>query len=297
MSKEYALMIRKSFTDGDLKRDDGLTTPDNIVRFDNIRYSTADEKWGLLDVYRPKNVDSKLPVIMNVHGGGWVYGDKDVYQYYCMSLAQRGFAVVNYSYRLAPEYQYPSSLIDTCMVSNWIIDNADRYGFDIDHIFGVGDSAGGHLLSLYAGMLTSSHVLPVDVHPKFSFKAIALNCGCYEMKPDVLGDTTKLMDVFLSEGGTDEEYREISSVNYLTDAFPPCFIMTCPGDFLNAAQDVLIPYLKENSVPFVYRVYGSKDNPLSHVFHCNMRLKEAVLCNDEECRFFKEFLGESHDHN
>ena len=55
-----------------------------------------------LDVYRPKlNIKGKLPVIMSVHGGGWVYGDKDVYQWYCMNLAQRGFAVVNYSYRLA----------------------------------------------------------------------------------------------------------------------------------------------------------------------------------------------------
>ena len=38
------------------------------------------------------------PVIVSFHGGGWVYGDKNVYQFYCMELAKRGFAVVNYSY-------------------------------------------------------------------------------------------------------------------------------------------------------------------------------------------------------
>lgn len=291
MSKEHAMMIRKMFTEGDLERDAGNTTPADIERFDNIRYDDKDEKWNLLDVYRPKDAKGKLPVILSVHGGGWVYGDKDVYQWYCMSLAQRGFAVVNYSYRLAPEYRYPASLIDTCNVSSWIIENADKYGFDTEHIFGVGDSAGGHLLSLYAGMLTSRYRLPANVDPAFSFKAIALNCGCYEMKKEEIGDTGNLMDVYLENGGTEEEFAEISSVHYITEKFPPSFIMTCPADFLNAAQDVIIPYLKKNSVPFVYRVYGNKENPLCHVFHCNIKTKDAALCNDEECSFFREFIG------
>ena len=114
-------MIRKMFHEGDVKRDAGLTTPEDIVRFDNIQYGTIEPKWQMLDVYRPKNITGKLPVILSVHGGGWVYGDKDVYQFYCMSLAQRGFAVVNYSYRLAPEYKYPASFEDTKDVCDWII--------------------------------------------------------------------------------------------------------------------------------------------------------------------------------
>ena len=63
-------------------------------------------KWQKLDVYRQKDATGKLPVIVSVHGGGWVYGDKERYQFYCMDLAERGFAVVNFSYRLAPEYKF-----------------------------------------------------------------------------------------------------------------------------------------------------------------------------------------------
>lgn len=101
-----------------------------------------------LDVYRPKatNIEEKLPVIVSVHGGGWVYGDKEGYQYYCMSLAQRGFAVVNFSYRLAPESKFPASIIDTNLVFGWILDHAEEYGFDTENIFAVGDSAGAHML-------------------------------------------------------------------------------------------------------------------------------------------------------
>lgn len=288
---EYSDLIRKSFSEGDKERDKNNMIPDDIIRYTNIRYDDKDDIWNLLDVYLPKNVDQPLPVIMNVHGGGWVYGDKDVYQWYCMSLAQRGFAVVNYSYRLAPEYKYPASLEDTCSVANWIIENKEKYHFDINHIFGVGDSAGGHLLSLFAAYLTSDRCkLPIDIHPLFSFQAIALNCGVYFMKGDILGDTSKLMEDLLPHKGSEDEYHNISTINFITDKYPPCFIMTCPGDFLYQAPDALIPVLKKNKIPFVYRVYGNSNEPLAHVFHCNINTKQAKLCNDEECNFFKEFI-------
>ena len=64
--------MRKEWKENDAKRDAGLTTPDDIVRFDDIQYS-VDPVWNLLDVYRPKGVEGKLPVIVNVHGGGWVF--------------------------------------------------------------------------------------------------------------------------------------------------------------------------------------------------------------------------------
>ena len=137
-------------------RDAGLTTPDDIQRFDNIVYG-EDKVWQSLDVYRPKaiNIEEKLAVIVSVHGGGWVYGDKKTYQFYCMSLAQRGFAVVNFSYRLAPESKFPASIIDTNLVFGWILDHAEEYGFDTENVFAVGDSAGAHMLGLYTNLCTN----------------------------------------------------------------------------------------------------------------------------------------------
>lgn len=88
----------------------------------------------VLDVYRPKDTEGNLPVIVSVHGGGWVYGDKELYQYYCMSIAQRGFAVVNFTYRLAPEYQFPAPMEDTNSVFAWILDNKDKYGMDVANL-------------------------------------------------------------------------------------------------------------------------------------------------------------------
>ena len=79
-------VIRSEFKKGEDIRDAGLTTPENIVRYDDIAYG-PDPRQQSLDVYIPKDCEGKrLPVIVSVHGGGWVYGDKERYQYYCMSL-------------------------------------------------------------------------------------------------------------------------------------------------------------------------------------------------------------------
>lgn len=287
---EYSDIIRKTFSMGDAERDKNNVIPSDIIRFDNIRYDDKDEHWNLLDVYRPKNESGKLPVILSIHGGGWVYGDKDVYQWYCMNLAQRGFAVVNYSYRLSPEYQYPASFEDTTTVCNWIINNQDKYGFDINRIYGVGDSAGGHMLSLFAAALTNiDYKVPYKLPKDFQFKAIALNCGVYLMEKGLIGDTEKLMEDFLPNKGTDSEYKEISSIYHINKNYPPCFVMTCNDDFLKDQPSKLIPILEKNDIPFIYRRYGDKNNKLGHVFHCNIQLNDAKLCNDEECAFFKEF--------
>ena len=111
--EKMSSIVRRQFKEGDDIRDAGLTTPEDVIRYDDIAYG-KDSEMQVLDVYRPKDAEGRiLPVIVSVHGGGWVYGDKERYQYYCMSLAQRGFAVVNFSYRLAPEHQFPAPVEDT----------------------------------------------------------------------------------------------------------------------------------------------------------------------------------------
>ena len=286
---EMALAVRKQFGDGDEIRDAGLTTPDDVERFDGIIYGDVDKNWQSLDVYRPKNKEGQLPVIVSIHGGGWVYGDKERYQFYTMSLAQRGFAVVNFSYRLAPEYIYPASFEDCSAVCTWMQANAEKYGFDMDHVFGVGDSAGAHMLSVFAGALTSDKPVPYKLPENFSFKAIALNCGVYDFANHDLGSTEGLMEALFGKVPDEEDYDEITAVNYVTEKYPPCFIMTCPGDFLFHAPEVLVKALKENKVPFFYHVYGNAEKPLAHVFHVNMKEAEGKVCNDDECAFFARF--------
>ena len=285
--------IRKMFGEGDRKRDAGLTTPDDVQRYDDIVYGRS-RRWQILDVYRPKGIEGKLPVIISVHGGGWVYGSKEVYQFYCMSLAQRGFAVVNFTYRLAPEYRYPAAVEDTNSVVKWVLKHDEEYGFDINNIFAVGDSAGGQILSVYSAILTNEEFAKqygLNLPKKLRFNAIGLNCGRYRDssdEPESLSNS--LMGEVVPEDWTVKDLKKLNCVGNVTPEYPPCFIMTSVGDMLKDQPEKLIPDLIRNDVPFVFRFYGDKNNKLGHVFHCNIKTADAALCNDEECDFFRRYM-------
>ena len=284
-------MLRLAFGRSDDKRDRSLTTPEEVERFDDIPYG-EDERWQALDVYRPRGVEGKLPVIVSVHGGGWVYGDKERYQYYCMDLCRRGFAVVNFTYRLAPAHRFPASLEDTCRVFGWVLGHGEAYGFDLSNVFAVGDSAGGHLLSLFCCLCTNP-----EYRREFSFavpegfvpRAVALNCGAYVIDLAKGGLTSRLMKDVMKDYPGDE--RKINVLPHVTEGFPPAFVMTCSGDFLEEEASRMMDRLKEVGIPATYRYYGDKDNVLGHVFHLNIRSSVAALCTDEECAFFREHMG------
>ena len=285
--------IRAEFKKNDDVRDAGLSTPEDIIRFDDIPYG-ADPAWQSLDVYRLRSAEGQaLPVIVSVHGGGWVYGDKARYQYYCMSLAQRGFAVVNFTYRLAPEFKFPASIEDTNAVFHWVFENADRYNLDTAHVFAVGDSAGAQMLALYCCICVNpEYAARYTLRPPEGFAptAVGLNCGVYDIAPAGQGLTNGLMAELLPGGGTPEECALLSPLNHLTADFPPAFVMTSTEDFLKPEAGQLAARLLALDVPFTYRYYGDARNRLPHVFHCDMRSDDARLCNDEECDFFKRFL-------
>ena len=286
-------MIRKRFGEGDRKRDAGLTTPENVVRYDDIVYGRS-RKWQILDVYRPKGVEGKLPVIISVHGGGWVYGSKEVYQFYCMNLAQRGFAVVNFTYRLAPEYHYPACVEDTNKVVKWVLKHDEEYGFDLNNVFAVGDSAGGQILSVYSAILTNpkfAEEYGLKLPKKFRFNAIGLNCGRYRGDPkEAESLSNSLMGEVLPADGSGKDLNKLDGVGNVTTDVPPCFIMTSVGDRLKDQPEKLIPDLIRNDVPFTFRFYGDQNNRLGHVFHCNIKTADAALCNDEECEFFRKYM-------
>lgn len=288
--------VRREWKIGDAKRDAGLTTPDDIQRFDNIAYG-EDPVWNCLDVYRPKNQIGKLPVIVNIHGGGWVYGDKEIYQFYGMSLAQRGFAVVNFSYRLAPEAKYPAQLEDINKVITWMYQNRDKYGLDLEHVFMVGDSAGGHLCGIYSAICTN-----VEYASQYKFKipngfvpkAIGLNCGVYNPIADgeVLGrkEDVDLIEDLLPEKSSAREQELVNLTNHITSQFPPVYLMTAVGDFCRPQAGILEAALKANGIPYEFKTYGTEENPLYHVFHVTIQEPEGQKCNDEECAFFRKYL-------
>lgn len=114
----------------------------------NIRYGTAPLE--IFDFYPPFGDENSDTLVVFVHGGAWVAGDKNYFTSSAVFFALKGYSVVNMDYRLAPTWTYPAQLNDITSVLNYV--NLRREEFKLNpnyKIVLVGHSAGGHLVDLY----------------------------------------------------------------------------------------------------------------------------------------------------
>ena len=149
-----ALLFNINASRADRKRDAAIPLPTGVTECRNISY----DQYGLsslLDVYYPENTTGPLPTIVSIHGGGYVYGSKEIYRRYGMDMARRGFAFVNFNYRLAPEYKYPCGFLDCCRLMDFLAKNADEYRLDLSRLYMVGDSAGAQIASQYGALYSN----------------------------------------------------------------------------------------------------------------------------------------------
>lgn len=144
-------------------------------QFRDIVYGT--DPLQKLDVYLPEVRTGLLPVILMIHGGGFMRCDKHDFHLYPMFYAlERGFAVVAMNYRLSPKVVYPEHLSDVYAVLDWLSLHADEFGLDRKNVYLWGSSAGGHL-ALMAGMKREhACALAYDRLDEIEIRAIAALC-------------------------------------------------------------------------------------------------------------------------
>ncbi|MEO1614344.1 MAG: alpha/beta hydrolase [Planctomycetota bacterium] len=102
------------------------------------------------------SANGKRPVIVVVHGGAWVAGDKWTMDQHASKLAEAGYAAVAINYRHAPKHKFPSQVDDLRVALVWIHDHAEQYDFDLERVGLYGYSAGGHLVSLIGTLADES---------------------------------------------------------------------------------------------------------------------------------------------
>lgn len=101
-----------------------------------------------LDLYLPGA--GQAPVVVWLHGGSWIAGDKRPLPRFLVDLRERGFAVAAVNYRLTGLNSHPAQLHDVKGAVRWLRANAEVYGLDPGRVYLVGFSAGAHLASLAA---------------------------------------------------------------------------------------------------------------------------------------------------
>ena len=292
---EVIRKMREKWAEGDMKRDAGVVDPEDILRFTDLPY--GDHPENLLDVYCSEGTEGLLPTIISIHGGGWFYGSKKLYSHYCLRLAKRGFAVVNFDYRLAPEHKYPAPLEDACRVLEWVKNHGADYHIDVNNLFLVGDSAGGQLAFQLLTMLTNEKynaLFAFSPPADLRIRACGMNCGCYFMPISKALPPKKMGAIF--EAYFPEDYMpcvpSLKAEKYINKQFPPAFVMTSRNDYLRLMAPPLHGLLRLKGVESVLKIYGKKaQKDVGHVFHLNCHMPLADQCNDEQCAFFRAHMS------
>ena len=286
-----AIMFNIMASVSDYQRDKAISLPQGVTQYRNISYSSHG-KWSLLDVYHPDGASEPLPTIVSIHGGGYVYGSKEIYRRYGMDMARRGFAFINFNYRLAPKWKFPTPLWDTNAVMEWICHNASRYNLDPSRIILVGDSAGAQLASQYAAIWANPEYA-AKFHmtvPAITIRALGLNCGLYDMTANAALPRRGLSADYLERTLSPNDPR-LDVLGNIQTNYPPAYIVTSCHDFLRANAQPMFDFLQSKGIKSAWKCYGSEeDKQIGHVFHVNIALEEAARCNDDAAAFFRECL-------
>ena len=224
----------------------------------DIVYKQISQRKLLLDLYYPTNktkeADSRFPVIIYTHGGGWAAGSKQgiakgSFKVVFQKLLDEGFAVASVNYRLCrggTPVTMRDCVIDSKDAVRYLAKHSDTLKLDRTRFFAMGDSAGGQIAQML--LLSSPETLPGDRRlAEVSYKMLAgvsWYGPCDFEKMDLFNhdDRADFRDRFAARIlGPDshpvsklERYREMSPVNYLSQDSPP--LLMIQGD-----KDTTIP--------------------------------------------------------
>ncbi len=291
----FGLFWNKFVKADDDKRIATLSLPDGIKEINNIAYTDSHSEYHLLDVYYPENTTEKLPVIIEIHGGGWMYGTKDLNKIYSQYLAERGFVVFNISYRLVPDVTVPMQLQDISRAIEKAKSLFGEFPCDTDKIIITGDSAGGQLAAFTAALSRSEHL---RTHFGTVNHGLDFNCAVLT-SPVAYMNTSLPMGLYCrmmwGEKGlpvSDRKYMNIDELLDCTEDFPPSLLITSSGDTLAREQtrqlykDMCSRSIKAQLLDFP----KFEGRNLPHVFACLLPYsKEGKLCIDQICEFIKKY--------
>jgi acetyl esterase/lipase len=271
-----------------------------VVR--DIPFAEGAKRRHQLDVYRPRAGAREAPVLLQVHGGGWVIGDKRQQGLPLMlHLAARGWVCVATNYRLSPRATFPDHLIDVKRAIRWIRLHIAEYGGDPNFLAVTGGSAGGHLSSLATLTPNEPEYQPGFEDVDTAVRACVSFYGVYDfanrfghqLHDGMTGFLERLvMKKRISEHP--EAFERASPMHRIHAAAPPFFVIHGTHDSLVPVEEArcFVARLRERSnAPVAYAELPGAQHAFE-VFH-SLRTRHVVQGVDRFLVFvYSSYLAE-----
>lgn len=266
---------------------------DGLREHKDIPYRNRSGKELLMDIFEP-NVPkgTELPVIVNIHGGGLIDGNKNLSVGFCRRLAKHGYLVFSLEYRLIPAVRVYEQFDDVCAGMDCVGRKLVDFDVDFTRIYMVAESAGAYLATYVAAMKKSKALQEaIGYKPaRMYFKAMGLISGMfYTTRRDSLG-------WFLSRSIYGKDERSKAMAKYTNPEqpeiiynIPPCYLITSKADMLERYTLDFAGELGNKGIKHFLRHMGS-DPKLIHAFPVlRPDLPESERVIEEIISWFKQY--------
>lgn len=240
-------------------KENGSERPEKVGNVENVSIDLGDREIKAR-VYQPEG-NGPFPIILYIHGGGWVIADLDTYDSSPRALVNgTGAMVISIHYRQAPEYPFPAAHEDSDDAYRWILENGGKWKGDTKNVAVVGESAGGNLAASVCMMAhkegIQEPVYQVLVYPIADTKTDTLS---YKENADAKPLSADLMKWFLKYTfATPADANDPRVALLRADSFkglPSATVITAQIDPLRSEGKELAEKLKAAGVDVDYKNY------------------------------------------
>lgn len=240
-----------------------MTWRRKYVQTGKISYGPAGRR-NQLDIWRSSDLplDGKAPVLLQVHGGAWIIGNKEQQAMPLMAhMADNGWICVSINYRLSPRATWPDHIVDVKRALAWVKANIASYGGDPDFVAITGGSAGGHLSSLAALTPNEPMFQPGFEEADTSVVAAVPFYGVYDWtNRDGTGrsdmdDMLARLILKTTREESPELWHDASTMSWISADAPPFFV-------IHGANDSLVPV--EQARSFVSMLRAESKSPVAY---------------------------------
>jgi len=293
MKHPFIDFCRKAQIKGVTKQMNGQPLPDGVEVLSDLHYMHDDSVYHTLDVYYPSNAKDLLPIVVSIHGGAFIGGDKFFNKEFGMRLALENYCVVNINYDLAPDVKLTEMVKCVNDALLWVYRNASKYHGDTNHVFGLGDSAGGWQVITYSIVNKNEELRnkykfllknPID------FKALALICPVANVKKAMdKGSRIKWFKKSVYKTGFEDDNYNFTSIQDIIDMaeLPPSLIITTANDHYYYQSVELNNLMNERNIKHTFLDVKDVENKIDHCFNImHPQYVESLSTNQTLAEFF-----------